>query len=321
VFRPHHRLAAAACATALVAAGASACTDADEAAAAAGEYPETIVIGAIPAENSTDLAASYEPIIALLEEETGSEVELSQASDYAGVIEGLIAEKVDIAFLGSFGYVIATENDAEITPLGAVTPAKGEPPGYYSYGITQGDNGDIDGLEDFAGRDVCFVDPGSTSGFLYPTSGLIDAGVIDSGSERAVSAGLTPVYAGSHDASALAVKDGDCDAGFAMQSMVERTLVESGDLDDGDLKTVWKSPMISGSLFVARDSLGERLVDELTTILTEKANADYLREHGMCEGECLITDEDAWGVEPATDADYDGVREVCDVTRSEACEG
>ncbi len=49
---------------------------------------------------------------------------------------------------------------------------------------------------DFKGRKVCFVDPGSTSGFLYPTAGLIESKVIASGSEADLSAGVQPVYAG-----------------------------------------------------------------------------------------------------------------------------
>lgn len=289
--------------------------------AGSGGFPETLVLGAIPAENSTDLAAGYDPIVQMLEAETGATIDVHQASDYAGVIEGLIADNVDIAFLGSFAYVIATENDADITPLGAVTAAKDEEPGYHSLGITQGDNDEINGLEDFAGKDICFVDPGSTSGFLYPTAGLIDAGVVDSSTEEALSASLNPVYAGGHDASALAVKSGDCDAGFSMESMVQRTLIEKGEIAEGDLKTVWQSPTISGSLFVARNGLGEDVVAELTTLMTEKANADYLLAEGYCEGDCPLTDEDAWGVKPAADADYDGVREVCRITEAEACQG
>ncbi|TDE16003.1 phosphate/phosphite/phosphonate ABC transporter substrate-binding protein [Jiangella asiatica] len=316
------RLAASAVAAALgaLAAGCSSGSD-DETEATAGGFPSTIVLGAIPAENSTDLAAGYDPIVKMLEAETGATVEVSQASDYAGVIEGLIAGNVDMAFLGSFAYVIATENDADITPLGAVTAAKDEEPGYFSYGIAQGDNAEISDLADFAGKDVCFVDPGSTSGFLYPSAGLIEAGVVSTATESAMAEALNPIFAGAHDASALAVKNGDCDAGFAMQSMVDRTLIESGELAEGDLKTVWESPQISGSLFVARDGLGEDVVAELTTLMTEKANADYLLGEGFCEGDCLLTDEDAWGVKPATDADYDGVREVCRLTESAACEG
>lgn len=310
--------------TALAAATAltlSACSGGSAAAGGTTEqgFPSVIRLAAIPAENSTDLAQGYDPIVAMLEDETGATVEVTQASDYAGVIEGLIAGQVDIAFLGSFAYVIATHNDAAITPLAAAIEAKDADPGYYSLAIAPGDS-DIDGLEDFAGRSVCFVDPGSTSGFLYPTAGLIEAGVITSGQEADVAAGVEPVYAGAHDAAALAVAAGDCEAGFAMQSMVEETLPAAGVLAEGDLKEVWRSPKISGSLFVGNDALGEEVTTRLSTLLTEKANAEYLLAHDYCEGDCLLTDEDAWGFAPAQDSDYDGTREVCALTKSDKCE-
>src|SRR5690606_15395797 len=107
---------------------------------------------------------------------------------------------------------------------------------------------------------------------------------------------------GGHDAAALAVKNGDCDAGFAFDTMVDKTLPERGELEKGDLKQVWKSETISGSLFAVRSELGKKVVGDLTKVFTEKANADYLKEQGFCEGECRITDEDAWGVVPAKDA-------------------
>ena len=285
-------------------------------------FPDTITLAAIPAENSTDMRASYDPLIKMLERETGSKIEFVQASDYAGVVEGMIADNVDLAFFGPFAYVVAKVNGAKITPLGAVIEEEGAEPGYQSYGLTRADNAAINGLADFAGKKVCFVDPGSTSGFLYPSAGLIEAGVIKSGSEADISAAMTPIYAGGHDASALAIKNGDCDAGFAFDSMVDETMVDKGDLKPGELKKVWTSEMITGSVFAANDSLGAETIDKLKTIFTEKANATNFEAQGFCTGDaCLITDERAWGVVPVDDSAYDGVRKVCDITGSEKCKG
>jgi phosphonate transport system substrate-binding protein len=313
--------AVAATAAALALSGCSSSASDSEAANAQG-FPETITLAAIPAENSSDLKASYEPLIKLLEKETGSKVEFVQASDYAGVVEGMIANNVDLAFFGPFAYVVAKVNGAKITPLGAVIGEEGEQPGYQSYGLTRSDVADINGLKDFAGKKVCFVDPSSTSGYLYPTAGLIEEGVIKSGSEADVSAAMSPVFAGGHDSSALSIANGDCDAGFAFDTMVDQTMIEKGDLQPGQLKTVWKSEMIAGSVFAANDSLGTEAIDKLTSVFTEKVNVESLEGEGFCKGdECRITDERAWGVVPASDTDYDGVRHVCDVTGSEKCKG
>lgn len=315
------RSAAAAAAAALLVSGCSSGDSGSDTANAQG-FPETITLAAIPAENSSDLKASYDPLIKMLERETGSTVEFVQASDYAGVVEGMIADNVDLAFFGPFAYVVATINGAKLTPLGAVIKDEGTPPGYQSYGLARSDAANINGLKDFAGKKVCFVDPGSTSGFLYPTAGLIEEGVITSGAEADVSAAMTPVFAGGHDSSALSIANGDCDAGFAFDTMVDKTMIEKGDLQPGQLKTVWKSEMIAGSVFAANDSLGTEAVDKLKKIFTEKINVESLQEAGFCEGDaCRVTDERAWGVVPVTDADYDGVRHVCDVTGSEKCKG
>lgn len=321
--RPHRytRIAAAAVGLALVLAG---CSGSDSGGDAANEqgFPATITMAAVPAENSADLKASYEPLIELLEAETGSTVEFVQASDYAGVVEGMIADNVDLAFFGPFAYVVAGINGAKLTPLGAVIGAKGEKPGYQSYGLARSDDGAINGLPDFAGKKVCFVDPSSTSGFLYPTAGLIEEGVLESGTEAAISEAMTPIYAGGHDASALSIASGDCDAGFAFDTMVDKTMIEKGDLKPGQLKTVWKSEVIAGSVFAANDSLGPEAVEKLRVLFTERVNAEALEAAGYCEGDaCLITDERAYGVVAASDSDYDGVRKVCEVTGSEKCAG
>lgn len=316
-----HITAAAAAAAGLVLV-TSACSSSEPAAPNAQGFPETITLAGIPAENSSDLKASYEPLIKLLEKETGSTVEFVQASDYAGVVEGMIAGNVDLAFFGPFAYVVAGVNGAKLTPLGAVIDEEGAEPGYQSYGLTRSDNPNINGLGDFGGKKVCFVDPGSTSGFLYPSAGLIEEGVVESGSEADISAAMTPIYAGGHDSSALSIANGDCDAGFAFDSMVDKTMIEKGDLQPGQLKTVWKSEMIAGSVFAANDALGAEAVALLKTIFTEKANADVMEAEGFCEGDgCLITDERAWGVVAVDDSAYDGVRHVCDVTGSEKCKG
>lgn len=285
-------------------------------------FPETLTLAAVPAENSTDLKASYQPVIKLLEKETGSKVEFVQASDYAGVVEGIIADNVDLAFFGPFAYVVAGINGAKLSPLGAVIKDKGGQPGYRSYGLAKSDNKSVNGLKDFAGKRVCFVDPSSTSGFLYPSAGLIEQGVMKSGSEDDISAAMQPVFAGSHDASALSIVHGDCDAGFAFDTMVDKTMVAKGDLKPGQLKTVWKSDMIAGSVFAANESLGPQSIDKLKNIFTRKVNVENLEKEGFCKGDgCRVTDERVWGVVPANNSDYDGVRHVCDVTGSAKCKG
>ena len=48
---------------------------------------DTITFAAVPAESSASLGATFENIVALIEQETGRTVEFQNASDYAAVIE------------------------------------------------------------------------------------------------------------------------------------------------------------------------------------------------------------------------------------------
>jgi phosphonate transport system substrate-binding protein len=307
-----HRAAATAAAAlltvALAACGESAASNSggDDAA-----DPDTLVFAAIPAEESASLQESYQPVIDMLEDETGKTVEFRQATDYAAVIEGQLAGKIHIAQYGPLSFVLAQKEGADITPAAAYIDAEGEEPGYTSYGITRPGSG-IDSIEDFAGKTICFVEPNSTSGYLYPTAGLIEAGIDPE-------SGITPVFAGSHDASVLEVAAGRCDAGFAFDSMVDTQLIETGALEAGAVTKVWESDVIPGSPVAISNSLSPELRETLAAAFADHANTDHLLANGYCEGACPVGDEDSWGYTAVDDAFYDAIREVCETTQNENC--
>ncbi|MPY79880.1 MAG: phosphate/phosphite/phosphonate ABC transporter substrate-binding protein [Actinophytocola sp.] len=310
MYRPVKRGASLSALSAIAALVLAACGDsAADSGSSSGDSDE-LVFAAVPSEEATGLQAAYEPIIALLERETGKQVTFQKATDYAAIIEGQRAGKIDIAQYGPFSYVLATDSGVETTPVGAQVEEKNERPGYKSYGITKAGSG-IDSLDDYQGKKVCFVDPASTSGYLYPSAGLLDAGV-DPKQD------VTPVMAGGHDASAIAVAKGQCDAGFAYDSMVTEQLIESGQLAKGDLDVVWKSEMIMSSPLAVSDDLSPELKDTIATVIQEKANVDYLESNGMCGGDCAIGEEGSWGYTKVDDSAYAGVRRVCE-TLGEAC--
>jgi phosphonate transport system substrate-binding protein len=298
---------------ALLALGACGQSAADNSGPAAAGEPGTLVFAAVPSEESTSLQQSYQSVIGLLERETGSTVRFQNATDYAAVIEGMRAGQIDIAMFGPFSYVLAKNQDAGITPVAAEVDKQGEQPGYQSYGITATDSGITD-LAGFAGRKVCFVDPNSTSGYLYPTAGLIQAGVDPV-------AGITPVFAGGHDASALAVESGQCDAGFAHDTIVDTKLIESGQLQPGRLRTVWKSETIAGSPVAIASDVEPQLRQTIADAFTQEANVDYLTANGFCASvdTCTVGEQGGWGYVTVDDSFYDGVRRVCDITKAESC--
>ncbi len=275
---------------------------------------DEIVFAAVPSEESASLQQGYEPILKLLEERTGKTVRFQQATDYAAVIEGQRAGQIDIAQFGPFSYVLATRQGAKITPIAAQVDGPEETPGYQSYGITRSGS-PIRSLADYRGKKVCFVDPASTSGYLYPTAGLLEAGINPE-------TDITAIFAGGHDASVLAVQSGQCDAGFAYDTMVDSQLIQKGAIKPGEIAVVWKSETIPGSPVAISNDLDPELKQTITQVFQEQANIDYLRGNGFCTGECqlgLTGDENSWGYKAVDDALYDGVRKVCDITKVNTC--
>ncbi|WP_372350842.1 phosphate/phosphite/phosphonate ABC transporter substrate-binding protein [Streptomyces sp. KL116D] len=283
---------------------------ADDGSSSAGRDPDTLVVAAIPSEDSNSLAQAYAPVIKLLKAETGKKVQMQKATSYAAVIEAQRAHKADIAFYGPLSYVVAKDSDVGVELAGSLVTAKDAKPGYRSYGITLSGNKKINSLTDFKNHKVCFVDPTSTSGYLYPQAGLVEEGVKP--------ADYTKVMAGGHDASVLSVASGDCDAGFAYDTMVDSDLIKQGKIKKGQIKVVWKSDEIPGSPAAVSTDLEPGLRKKVIDTFLTKANADYMKSKGYCSGDgCMI--DGNWGFTKVADADYDSVRAVCDATKDAQC--
>ena len=290
----------------------TACSSTSNAADVA-EAPEKLVFAQVPSESAEGIVDDNRAIIQVIERETGLEVEIQQATDYAAVIEGLRAGQIHIASLGPFSYMVAKDGGAGVEVLGALVDDPDEKPGYQSYGIVPAGS-DITDLEGFKGKTVCFVDPTSTSGFLYPAAGLLELGIDPE-------ADVTPIFAGGHDASALSVVDGTCDAGFAYDAMVTSQLIESGGMQEGDLEVVWESEIIAGSPYVASDKLPADLIKQLKEIFANDLNVPAMIASGVCssEADCQLPETKEYGFIPVEDSLYDGVRAVCEVTEADAC--
>ncbi|WP_232003699.1 phosphate/phosphite/phosphonate ABC transporter substrate-binding protein [Mycobacterium sp. 1465703.0] len=278
-----------------------------------GRNPDELVFAAIPSENAQSMQAGYQPLITLLQKATGKKIRFQSATSYSSVIEAQRTGTVQIAQYGPFSLVTAQNSGVKVTPIAAETVAKGAAPGYHSYGITRPGTG-INSIADFKGKKVCFVDPNSTSGFLYPSAALIKAG-IDPNKD------VTQVIAGGHDASALSVLNGQCDAGFAQESMIDTTLPGKGQLKPGQLNVVWKSELIPGSPIAISDDLAPILKTKLSDAF-QNANVDYMNANGICTPACNhLGEAKGWGYATVDNSFYDTVRNVCRTTHAKQCAG
>ncbi|MFY1638155.1 phosphate/phosphite/phosphonate ABC transporter substrate-binding protein [Solwaraspora sp. WMMB335] len=265
--------------------------------------PSQLVLGVIPYENSTSVADDWKPFAAMLERQTGKRVEIKIATDYAALVEGQRAGTIHLAVYGPLSYVLARDSGVGVEPMGVQITHKGAPPHYRAYLVAKAD-APIHGLADLRGKRVCFVDPNSTSGYLYPMVALTEAGIArDDYTER---------FVGGHDAAVLGVRDGDCDAAAVQDRIVDEVLPAEGRIRADELKTIWTSrPIINGPLAMST-RLQPRLRDKLAWATTEHGNADALG---------VPTIAGVWGFAPVTDESYDSVRAVCAVAKVKLCDG
>lgn len=272
-----------------------------------------LVFAAVPAESSQTLEQTFGHIVTLLEQATGRTITFQNASDYAAVIEGQRAGKIDIASYGPFSYVIAKDSGVPLEAVAAPVHAVGEDPAYTSLCYTTPESG-ISSLADLRGKKVAFVDKASTSGYLVPLEGLMSAGLD-------IDTDLTAVLAGGHDASLLALASGEVDAAFAHDTML-RTLTDSGQVEDGALVPAWESePIPEDPIALNTDTLDPKTLDAVRAALRESANKPALVAEGICpsEEDCALPEEIEWGYVAVTDADYDPIRQICTVTEADAC--
>lgn len=258
--------------------------------------PDPLVLGLIPAEDNQEVLRQFEPLVAYLSEELGVEVEPYTATDYSGIIEAMRSGKVDVAWFGPLSYVLA-EDVAGAEAVAVPYEKEGEEPTYKSIILTQADNDEIQSLEDIEGKTFSFVDPSSTSGYLYPQKMLKDAGVDpekDLGESR---------FAGGHDASILAIQNGDVEAGASWDGQLDE-MVKAGVADRDKLKIVDTSDPIPKDPIAVRGDLPEDVKKQIKQV--------FLSVTPETVGEESIGSEGAVGYQEVSDKNYDPVRKLVD---------
>ncbi|GAA1141483.1 MULTISPECIES: phosphate/phosphite/phosphonate ABC transporter substrate-binding protein [Microbacterium] len=261
----------------------------------------TLVFGVVP--DSVDTETNYQPLMDYIAKITGKTVEYHESTDYAALIEAAVAGKIDVASFSGFTYVTATANGAKLTPISSIVTEEGQEPGYYSQAIVP-KGSSISSIADFKGKKVCFVDPSSTSGYLFPSYNLLQAG-IDPKTD------ITPVFAGKHDVSVQKVGEGvECEAGFAEDSEVEKS----------DAVKVIDETMVPGAPLVYSSTLPDDVTKKLSDGLAEVTIDDIIAA-GIKSADTDSFRSVFYATKPVDDKYYDLIRDICKKTEAEQCQG
>lgn len=215
------------------------------------KYPE-LVYATVPAENASGVTERFGPFMEYLSKELGVKVTLRVAADYAAVIEGQKSGQIHIGDYGPSSYVRAhTVSNGGVDAFATMRAADGST-GYFAVAYAKTSAAGAK-LEDFKGKNLCLVDPNSTSGFNVPMFAMSKASITPSAFFGKV------VNAGSHENAVMAVNQGTCDIAFNWWNSEDDSnltrMANKGMVKKDDFKTVFKSEKIPGSPYAVLTSM------------------------------------------------------------------
>lgn len=230
-------------------------------AASADELKE-LNFGIISTESSQNLKAQWDPFLADMSKRTGLKINPFFAPDYAGIIQGMRFDKVDIAWFGNKSAMEAVDR-AGGEVIFQTTAANGDE-GYWSLLITHKDS-PINSVDDMLAnaKDLNFGngDPNSTSGYLVPSYYVFAQNQADPAKifKRTLNA--------SHEVNALSVANKRVDVATFNTEGMER-LQETNPSKAAELKIIWKSPLIPSDPIVWRKNLPDATKQKISLFIS-----------------------------------------------------
>lgn len=252
--------------------------------------PDLLRVALLPDENAATLIQNAQPLKVYLEKTLDKKIEIIVTTDYSSMIEAMRFGRIEVAYFGPFSYVLAKSKAPEIEPF-AVGIEKGKP-NYQSILIANVD-GPVKTLQDIKGKPFAFGDTASTSSHLAPRALLAKAGLIGDTDYKVV-------HLGQHDAVARSVAAGQVPAG-ALSEAIFRVLVESNRIDASKVRQLALSDPIPNYPMTLQGYLKPELKEQIRKAFLDLKDPAILKLFRVD------------GLAPATDKDYDVLRDMAKI--------
>ena len=197
-----------------------------------------ITFGIISTESTQNLKSSWQPLLDDMAKKTGYKVNAFFAPDYAGIIEGMRFNKVQVAWHGNKSAMEAVDR-ANGEVFAQMVNADGTQ-GYYSHFVVHKDS-PLKNLDDVLknAKTLSFGngDPNSTSGFLVPSYYVFAQNKVDARTAFKVS------RSANHETNALAAINKQVDVAVTNSETLDK-IKERMPEKFKDIRIVWTSPLI-----------------------------------------------------------------------------
>ena len=257
-----------------------------------------ISFGIIATDSASAQRERWEPFFKDMEKATGLTVKSFYAPDYAGVIEAMRFNKVQVAWYGNKAAMEAVDR-ANGEVFAQVGYADGTW-GYHALLITHKDS-PYKNVDDVIknGKNINFGigDPNSTSGFLVPTYYIFAQRNIEPRNT------FKTVRNASHGANIQAVLAKQLDVATNNTEDYGRLEATKPELAS-QIQVIWKSPLIPSDPFVWRKDLDQQTKDKIRKFVLEYA------KNNPAEKEVLKNIYNYAGFRASTDAQLNPIRQL-----------
>jgi len=222
----------------------------------AADAPKQLNLGILGGQNATQQIGDNQCVKTFFDKELGVDTQMRNASDYSGVIQGLLGGKIDMVLSmspASFASVYLQDPKA-VDVVGIVVDDKDQSRGYHSVVIVKADS-PYKKLEDLKGKSFGMADPDSTSGFLMPNQAFKKefGGTVDDKYNNTFS---SVTFSGGHEQDILGVLNnqfdgavtwtslvGDHNSGYSAGAFGRLIRMDHPDLMK-QIRIIWQSPLI-----------------------------------------------------------------------------
>ncbi|MCS7245711.1 MAG: phosphate/phosphite/phosphonate ABC transporter substrate-binding protein [candidate division WOR-3 bacterium] len=252
---------------------------------------KVLVIGFVPSAEVEEIATTTKPLVDILSRKLNMKLKSYLATDYTALVEALGSNKIDIAFLPPFGYILAYEKYKADIILKAIRNGHAY---YRSQFVVR--KGSAKNLNDLKGKIWAYPDAASTSGYIFPKAYMLKIGIDPDKFFK------DRIQTGSHDNAILAVYNNEADLATTFEGAENRLLKEYKDIKD-------KIEIIAYTDSIPNDGIVVRA--GLDTVLREKIKQVFLELNDDKEAMEILKKVYSWdGIVPAKDSDYQVVRET-----------
>jgi phosphonate transport system substrate-binding protein len=208
-----------------------------------------LAFGIISTESSSNLKSTWQPLLDDLQKATGYKINAYFAPDYAGIIEGMRFNKVQVAWYGNKSAMEAVDRAGAEVFARMTQPDGGT--GYWSLMIVHKDSR-LQTLQDVLRErqalTLGFGDPNSTSGSLVPGYYAFAQNGVDPMKD------FKRTLRANHETNILAVANKQIDVATVASDGVDRMKLKLPE-KHADLRVVWRSPQIASDPMAWRKDL------------------------------------------------------------------